>query len=168
MTTGYLKHAGADIDDSLGRKRSDQSQHDFHGLGPDGTTHQHGAVSSSRLDHRRGIIDLSDIARGTVDKDHDDLIAESSAYHFFNAPGKIGRDPGRTRRGVAGKVDDTADEFSGFVPSSDDTNFGIDRAGRPDHFRIAVAGMSEAEPARHAPASVKTNTFLLPASESET
>src|SRR5262249_23215744 len=76
------------------------------------------------------VVHLGDVTGGAVEEDDDGVLAEVALDYLFEVVNVIGGDAAGAGGGVAGEVDDAAEELLFVVPGADDADLGVGRAGR--------------------------------------
>ena len=110
------------------------------------------------------VVDLGDVARGPGEEDDDAVLAVVALDHLLQVVDVVGRDAAGAGRGVAGEVDDAAEELVRIlgVPGADDADLRVDGPGRLDDVRVALARVRDGPAVAHLEAAVEGDRLLAP------
>src|SRR5262249_44221521 len=103
------------------------------------------------------VVNLRDVSGSAVQKDDDRVLAVVALNGFFEIVNVVGGDAAGAGGGVAGKVDDAAQESLLLVPAADDADLRIGRAGRLDDVGVAKPGMRDGSAIAHLEAAVESD-----------
>ena len=141
------------------RARLDGQQH-LERLGADASADELRPFLGPIVLIRTTIIHLGDIAQGAVEEHHHHVLAVVRLNDLFQVVNVVGGDSSGTGRGMAGKVDDAADQFAVLVPDADDAYLGIDRSRGLDDVRIELSGVGHGQPAAHLKPTIERHLVL--------
>ena len=127
----------------------------LHGLGTHASPDQTRPGFRPRILGGIQVVDLGHIT-GRSGQEHDNhVLAERAANRLFQVVNVVGRNATGTRCGMAGEVDDAAEQLALFVPSADHAHFRIGRSRWFDNIWVALPRMCERETVTHAKAPVE-------------
>src|SRR5205823_5765065 len=118
-------------------------QQDLEGLGAHLATDELGPAVAVRVLVGTAVVDLGDVARGPGQEDHDAVLAVIALDRLLQVVDIIGRDAAGASRGVAGEVDDAAQQTVGVlgVPGPDHADLRVHGSGWLHDVRVAQAGV---------------------------
>src|SRR5207244_295147 len=95
------------------------------------------------------VVDLRDVAGGTVEEDDDRVLPIVALNRLFEVVNVVSGDPAGAGRRVTGEVDHTAEELLFLIPGADNADFRIGRSGRLDDVGISLPGVRDTAAVAH-------------------
>ena len=139
---------------------------DLHRLGANASPHEPGGDLAELLDLvGAAVVHLGHIARRARQKHHHGSIAHGSAYRLLKVMDVVGRDSSRPCGGMAGKVDDAAQQLPLEIPDAQHANLRIGGAGWLDDGWISLSGVRHGEAVLHPEPAIERDLVLDPESQ---
>ena len=139
-------------------------EQDLEGLGADPAADELGPAVAARVLVGAAVVDLGDVARGPGEEDDDRVLAVVALDGLLQVVDVVGRDAAGAGRGVAGEVDDAAEQLVRVlgVPGADDADLRVDGPGRLDDVGVALARVGDRPAVAHPEAAVEGDLVLDP------
>src|SRR5205823_14465786 len=118
-----------------------------------------------RVAVRALVVHLRHVAGRPIKEDDDRVLAVVPLKDLFQVVNIVGGDAAGAGRGVAGEVDDAAEQFFLRVPDAEDAHLGVDGPGRLEDVRVALAGVRDGPAVAHPEAAVEGHGAFQPAAD---